>query len=64
MDSTRDEIFRAVLESLSLRLAEGRTALENAGGFRAENILCVGGGSRNRLWKQAQGSKLAGYLSG
>lgn len=52
MESTRDEIFRAVLESLSKRLAEGMTALENAGGFRAENILCVGGGSRNRLWNK------------
>ncbi|MBN2666161.1 MAG: L-fuculokinase, partial [Bacteroidales bacterium] len=52
MDSTRDEIFRAVLESLSQRLAEGRTALENAGGFRAGSILCVGGGSRNRLWNR------------
>ena len=59
MDSTRDEIFRAVLESLSLRLAEGRTALENAGGFRAENILCVGGGSRNRLWNRLR-AKSAG----
>ncbi len=59
MDSTRDEIFRAVLESLSLRLAEGRTSLENAGGFRAENILCVGGGSRNRLWNRLR-AKSAG----
>lgn len=52
MESTRDEIFRAVLESLSRRLAEGRIALENAGGFRAGSILCVGGGSRNRLWNR------------
>ncbi len=52
MESTRDEIFRAVLESLSRRLAEGRTALENTGGFKAGSILCVGGGSRNRLWNK------------
>jgi len=52
MESTRDEIFRAILEALSSRLAEGKRALENAGGFKSESILCVGGGSKNRLWNQ------------
>jgi L-fuculokinase len=52
MGSTRDEIYRAILESLAARLAEGKKALENAGGFTAENILCVGGGSKNRLWNK------------
>lgn len=52
MESTRDEIYRAMLEALSVRLAEGKRALENAGGFRTESILCVGGGSKNRLWNQ------------
>jgi L-fuculokinase len=52
MESTRDEIYRAMLEALSARLAEGKKALEDAGGFKTENILCVGGGSKNRLWNQ------------
>ena len=52
MESTRDEIYRAMLEALSERLAEGKSALENAGGFKTESILCVGGGSKNRLWNQ------------
>ena len=52
MESTRDEIYRAMLESLSQRLAEGKIALENAGGFKTESILCVGGGSKNRLWNK------------
>lgn len=52
MESTRDEIYRAMLEALSLRLAEGKMALENAGAFKTESILCVGGGSKNRLWNQ------------
>ncbi len=52
MESTRDEIYRAMLEALSFRLAEGKNALENAGGFKAESILCVGGGSKNRLWNR------------
>jgi L-fuculokinase len=50
METTRDEIYRAMLEALALRLAEGKSALEKAGGFKTENILCVGGGSKNRLW--------------
>jgi L-fuculokinase len=41
-----------MLEALSERLAEGKRALENAGGFHTESILCVGGGSKNRLWNQ------------
>jgi L-fuculokinase len=52
MESTRDEIYRAMLEALSERLAEGKRALENAGGFITESILCVGGGSKNRLWNR------------
>ncbi|MCJ7449805.1 MAG: L-fuculokinase [Bacteroidales bacterium] len=52
MESTRDEIYRAMLEALSVRLVEGKTALEKAGGFKTESILCVGGGSKNRLWNR------------
>ncbi|HLN55446.1 MAG TPA: L-fuculokinase [Bacteroidales bacterium] len=52
LESTRDEIYRAMLEALSGRLAKGKEALENAGRFKAGSILCVGGGSRNRLWNR------------
>lgn len=52
MESTREEIYRAILETLSERLQEGKQALENAGGFKTESIICVGGGSKNRLWNQ------------
>jgi L-fuculokinase len=52
MESTRDEIYRAMLEALSERLLNGKNALEIAGGFKTESILCVGGGSKNRLWNQ------------
>jgi len=52
MESTRGEIFRAILEALSLRLAGRMKTLENAGRFKTESILCVGGGSKNRLWNQ------------
>jgi L-fuculokinase len=52
MESTRYEIYRAMLEALSERLIEGKIALEKAGGFKTASILCVGGGSRNRLWNR------------
>jgi L-fuculokinase len=57
LESTRDEIFRAMLEALSERLAEGKIALENAGGFKTESILCVGGGSKNRLWNRLRADR-------
>jgi L-fuculokinase len=56
MESTRDEIYRAMLEALSERLVEGKTALEKAGGFKTDSILCVGGGSKNRLWNKLRAS--------
>lgn len=52
LESTRDEIFRAILESLAERLAFGKKVLEDAGDFRTGSILCVGGGSKNRLWNR------------
>ncbi len=52
LETTRDEIYRAMLEALSARLAQGKKALEEAGGFKAASILCVGGGSKNRLWNK------------
>jgi L-fuculokinase len=51
-ESTRDEIYRALLEALAGRLAESKNILEKTGGFKTESIICVGGGSKNRLWNK------------
>lgn len=48
----REHIYRALLESLAFRLRESLEALQEAGNFKAERIICVGGGSKNRLWNQ------------
>jgi L-fuculokinase len=48
----RSQLYRAFLESLAYRLRNGIEALEIAGKFKAERIICVGGGSKNRLWNQ------------
>ncbi|MGV8828301.1 MAG: L-fuculokinase [Breznakibacter sp.] len=52
LNTSRAQIYRALLESLAYRLREGLEALECAGQFKAERIICVGGGSKNRLWNQ------------
>lgn len=52
ISTRRSQIYRAFLESLSFRLREGLEALESAGNFKAERIICVGGGSKNKLWNQ------------
>jgi L-fuculokinase len=52
MDTTRDEIYHAMLEALAQRLKVGKEVLETAGGYKTDSILCVGGGSKNKLWNQ------------
>ena len=52
INTKRGEIFRAAIEALSYQLRLALNALENAGGFKADKIICVGGGSNNQLWNQ------------
>lgn len=52
INTSRAEIYRALLESLAYRLREGLESLQQAGNFKADKIICVGGGSQNRLWNQ------------
>lgn len=52
LGSTRFEIYRAMLESLSYRLKDGIVALQKSGDFHTKILRVVGGGSKNRLWNQ------------
>ena len=52
LNTTRGEIYRAMLESLSYRLKEAMVTLEEAGGFTTDKIIVVGGGSKNAFWNQ------------
>ncbi len=52
LDTQRGEIFRAVLEALSCKTRMSLEILEKAGGFKANSLICVGGGSKNRLWNR------------
>lgn len=52
ISTKREEIYCALLESLSFRLREALESLQEAGGFKARQIICVGGGSKNKRWNQ------------
>ncbi len=52
INTKRGQLYRAFLESMAYRLREALEALQEAGDFKAERIICVGGGSKNRLWNQ------------
>ena len=52
ISTKRSQLYRAFLESLAYRLREALEALEETGNFKAERIICVGGGSKNKLWNQ------------
>ncbi len=52
INTTRSEIYRALLESLAQCLKDALDVVEAAGKFKAEQLICVGGGSKNRLWNQ------------
>lgn len=52
INTTRGEITRAVFEGLTFQLKIALQALEMAGNFKAEKIVCVGGGSKNTFWNQ------------
>ncbi len=52
LGTTRGQLSRAVFEYLSFKTRDALQLLENACGFHAQSLLCVGGGSKNRLWNQ------------
>ncbi len=52
MNTTRGSMFRATLEALACLNRKNIELLQKSGGFKAKKIICVGGGSKNRLWNQ------------
>ena len=51
-ETTRAHIYRAGLEALSCYLAYGLDMLQKVGNYKAKEVICVGGGSKNPLWNQ------------
>ncbi len=58
MYKTRGEIYRAALEYMALQLKNGLNVLEQVSHFKTENLICVGGGSKNQLWNQIRADVL------
>jgi L-fuculokinase len=57
-ETNRAHIYRAALESLSYYACNGLDKLQQVGNYRAENVICVGGGSKNKLWNQIRADVL------
>lgn len=58
MFATRGEIYRAALYYMASQLKQGLSVLEQVSHFKAESLLCVGGGSKNSLWNQIRANVL------
>ncbi|MCF8373432.1 MAG: L-fuculokinase [Bacteroidales bacterium] len=58
INTKREDIYRAALLALSHKTKQSLDILEQACGFKAESLIVVGGGSKNRLWNQLRASHL------
>jgi L-fuculokinase len=57
-ETKRAHIYRATLEALSFYARNGLEKLQLAGNYKAESVICVGGGSKNKLWNQIRAEVL------
>lgn len=57
-ETKRGHIYRATLEALCYYARNGLEKLQEAGNYKAENVICVGGGSKNKLWNQIRADVL------
>ncbi len=58
ISSSRGHLYRAALEALSGKLAHQLHELERICGFKADQLILVGGGSKNHLWNQIKANAL------
>ncbi len=58
MHHSRAQIYRAALEYMALQLKNGLNVLQQVSHFNADSLICVGGGSKNRLWNQIRADVL------
>ncbi len=56
--TNRAHIYRAALEALSFYTKYGLNTLEQVGKYRAKDVICAGGGSKNSLWNQIRADVL------
>ena len=58
LSTQRGHLYRSALEALSVRLREQLAMLEQVAGFKTQELVLVGGGSRNALWNQIKADTL------
>jgi L-fuculokinase len=58
LNTGRAHLYRAALEALALRLRQKLKALKEIGQFTPEDLIVVGGGSKNALWNQIKSDVL------
>jgi L-fuculokinase len=57
-DTGSAHIYRATLEALSYYTRHGLDMIQKAGNFKAESVIVVGGGAKNKLWNQIRADVL------
>jgi L-fuculokinase len=58
INSTRGQVYRAALEALSEKTKQSLEFLQEAGSFKADSLIVVGGGSKNSLWNSIRANIL------
>ncbi|MFC0308855.1 L-fuculokinase [Gallibacterium trehalosifermentans] len=56
--TTRGELYRAALVYMAKKLKSGLALLQQVGDFKAEKLICVGGGSKNTFWNQLRANEI------
>ncbi|MGD2035856.1 MAG: L-fuculokinase [Bacteroidales bacterium] len=58
LKTSRQQIYRAALEALADKMQTILNKLQHTGKFKAQSLIIVGGGSKNRLWNQLRADRL------
>jgi L-fuculokinase len=58
LNAGRGHLYRAALEALAFRLAHRLQTLKEIGQFTPDDLIVVGGGSKNALWNQMKADVL------
>lgn len=58
LKTSRQQIYRAAIESLVNKTGESLKLLEKTGKLKATSLIVVGGGAKNELWNQLRANRL------
>ncbi len=58
LHTSRGRIYHSALESIVLNTKESLNLLQQTGKFKAESLIVVGGGTKNRLWNKLRANQL------